>query len=211
MFGTILQCWPVRAAWDRSVAERACTNTTAFWWSNALWNIASDIFLILLPVPIIKRLNITRTKKIGLACMFSIGLIVIITAILRFTTLREAAMKASFDPSSGTLISTTWTTAEAALAIICANTPMLRQLLETVIPALRESLQGSAANTEGTELPEWTQSQTRRAPSEESSPDEDSSTRCLISRRGRRSVIREPDRIYTAWGNIRRSFSHRTV
>ena len=209
MMGTILQCWPVNAAWDRSIKDRACTNTTAFWFSNAIWNITSDVILILLPVPVVKKLNITRTKKIGLACMFSIGLIVIVTAILRFTTLHSAAMKASYDPLSGSLTSTTWTTAEAALAIICANIPMLRQLLEICIPALRDSLQGSSGNTEGTELPEWAQSEPRGTPSGDSPPDEDASTHCLISRRGRLSVLREPDRVYSAIGSIRRSLSRR--
>jgi hypothetical protein len=217
-FGTILQCWPVRGAWDPSIdsEHKRCANITAFWWSNGIWNIASDLFLILLPVPVIRKLNITLAKKIGLACMFSIGLVVIVTAVLRFTTLQTAARKAKYDPCYGSLLSTTWTNAEAALAVICANIPMLRQLLETCIPALKESIQSSRGTTahveEGVaELPDWANADNHDAKGRPSTVGEEASTHHLVDGDQPKQTGGRPDRMNKIFGEMRRSLSKQKI
>jgi hypothetical protein len=102
-----------------------------FWKANAFWNIGSDVILFLIPTLMIKYLNFSTAHKMGLAVMLSFGLTVFACAILRFTTLGEAA-NGGQDVLIGSYISTMWTEIEAALAVSCACLPMLKPLFTAI-------------------------------------------------------------------------------
>lgn len=77
MFGSIqataIQCSPYNYAWNKSIKGH-CMNLTLFWYLNGAYNLVTDILILLLPMREIFRLtNLTRTAKINLVLIFSMG------------------------------------------------------------------------------------------------------------------------------------------
>ncbi|CAG5158523.1 uncharacterized protein ALTATR162_LOCUS5122 [Alternaria atra] len=71
VFSSIFMCVPVRAFWTHEKAT--CLNQFAVWFTNAAINIITDFAIILLPIPVIQKLNLGKRQKIGLISIFAIG------------------------------------------------------------------------------------------------------------------------------------------
>ena len=68
----IFQCRPIRRVYDISAAGY-CVSNTAVWYANGAFNIASDIMILLTPLPVISSLHLVRREKIGLLLVFTTG------------------------------------------------------------------------------------------------------------------------------------------
>jgi hypothetical protein len=68
----IFQCRPIRRVYDTSVAGY-CISNTAVWYANGAFNIASDVVILLMPLPVISSLQLVRREKIGLLLVFTTG------------------------------------------------------------------------------------------------------------------------------------------
>ncbi|PVI08719.1 hypothetical protein DM02DRAFT_713916 [Periconia macrospinosa] len=71
VFGSIFMCIPVQFFWG--VGKGSCLNKLAFSFSNAALNIATDIFVFAMPIPLIKSLNMSKKKKIALGVVLGLG------------------------------------------------------------------------------------------------------------------------------------------
>jgi hypothetical protein len=70
--GSIFACVPVRAFWTKEAGAK-CINQYATWFTNAAINILTDIALIILPIPVIRNLNLARRQKQALIGIFAVG------------------------------------------------------------------------------------------------------------------------------------------
>jgi hypothetical protein len=86
-FTVIFQCSPVNFVWNKALAGGHCINFEMFIFSTALINIITDFALVVMPVPILWKLQMPTTKKIGTCAIFLLAGIVIISSVLRLTTL----------------------------------------------------------------------------------------------------------------------------
>lgn len=68
----IFQCTPPKAFWDRTV-KGTCINQIVYFYLAAALNIATDFAIILIPIPDLRSLHVSRTRRIGLILSFSIG------------------------------------------------------------------------------------------------------------------------------------------
>jgi hypothetical protein len=59
--------------WNKGIHGGHCINLMAFWFSNASFNILSDIAIIILPIPVLKDLNLPKKQKYGLILVFIMG------------------------------------------------------------------------------------------------------------------------------------------
>lgn len=73
LFGSIFSCTPVPFFWNKDIHGGHCINLMAFWFSNASFNILSDIAIIILPIPVLKALNLPKKQKYGLILVFIMG------------------------------------------------------------------------------------------------------------------------------------------
>lgn len=64
-------CVPVQAFWGDGTGR--CMDRLAFWFSNAALNIATDIIIVVIPIPLIRTLQISRKQKIALIMVFAVG------------------------------------------------------------------------------------------------------------------------------------------
>lgn len=71
VFGSIFACVPVQAFWTKERAR--CIDQFAMWFTNAAINITTDFAIIILPMPVIRRLQLGRRQKSALIGIFGVG------------------------------------------------------------------------------------------------------------------------------------------
>ncbi|OJJ62062.1 hypothetical protein ASPSYDRAFT_76022 [Aspergillus sydowii CBS 593.65] len=126
-----VNCVPVAKFWDRKISG-TCLSFEAVWFFNASMNIATDLTLLILPMPLLSQLHLPRRQKVALLGVFALGGLVVITSILRLFSLRTVAK--SIDTSWSNVTAAYWTAAECNVAIICACLPFLRPLVSRICP-----------------------------------------------------------------------------
>lgn len=78
-FGMLLAntvtCTPLRGGWDKSPELGVkCADTSAYLYFYMSMNVVTDAMLVLLPIPILLRLQIHSKTKYGLVAMFACGI-----------------------------------------------------------------------------------------------------------------------------------------
>lgn len=69
----IFTCYPIPKFWDDDRIEGGCVNKAGLWYANAGINITQDIWLIVLPVFILRKLMLPRREKIVLILILGLG------------------------------------------------------------------------------------------------------------------------------------------
>ncbi|KAI5861303.1 hypothetical protein GGS23DRAFT_606225 [Durotheca rogersii] len=84
LFLVNLACWPVEKSWNPLFPGGSCPiNTDAVNTSSAALNLASDIFILILPQRVIWNLKMNSKTKAGVSIIFAIGVICITAAGFR--------------------------------------------------------------------------------------------------------------------------------
>jgi hypothetical protein len=68
----VLMCVPLNYLWDRSI-DGHCFDIPDYLRYIALVNIVTDVVMLVLPLPLIWKLRISRNVKLGLTCTFATG------------------------------------------------------------------------------------------------------------------------------------------
>ncbi|PVH97217.1 hypothetical protein DM02DRAFT_481329, partial [Periconia macrospinosa] len=131
IFLTIFQCKPVSKVWVKS-QPGTCVHLGWFRWTWASFNLLTDILIFMIPMPVISRLHMSLSKKIGLAVVFVIGFFICLTTALRMQTLVRAvqASEQTWESCPANL----WSFIEAAVGVICACLISLRKMLSIIWP-----------------------------------------------------------------------------
>lgn len=69
----LFACQPIQAAWDGSIADKQCINTSALYITTAALNIATDITMLVLPIPVVIPLQMSRRQKAEVVVIFVLG------------------------------------------------------------------------------------------------------------------------------------------
>jgi hypothetical protein len=67
-----VNCVPVAKFWDRELPGH-CLSFEALWFFNASMNIATDLTLLILPMPLITQLQLPKRQKLALMGVFALG------------------------------------------------------------------------------------------------------------------------------------------
>ena len=73
VFGNIFLCSPIASFWDKSIKDGDCMDRSVIWFTNAGLNIAQDVVILLLPMPLIQTLQMAKSQKRGLITMLALG------------------------------------------------------------------------------------------------------------------------------------------
>ncbi|EEA19213.1 integral membrane protein (Pth11), putative [Talaromyces marneffei ATCC 18224] len=126
-----------------------CINDLAMW--QAILNIVTDFLMLLLPVPLVWRLQAPLTQKLGLTLIFAIGSAVVITSIIRITFIMEILHKADFTWAEATVC--VWSAIELNFGIMCNCLVVLKPFARTFFPLLIPSSKGySGGQSDGVNL-----------------------------------------------------------
>ncbi|KAL1604240.1 hypothetical protein SLS59_004034 [Nothophoma quercina] len=135
VFSSIFACVPVHAFWTKERAR--CIDQFAMWFTNAAINITTDFAIIILPMPVIRRLQLGKRQKSALIGIFGVGGFVCIVSILRLQSL--VAISNSSDQSYDNPAAATWSSVESNVGIICSCLPLLRPLMTKCLPGVFSS------------------------------------------------------------------------
>ncbi|CEO60815.1 hypothetical protein PMG11_05335 [Penicillium brasilianum] len=132
---TILSAWancvPLEKFWDPTVPG-FCFDKKALWFSNSAIHILSDILILVYPMPVLKSLQLPKRQKFALIGVFALGGFVLITSILRLSSL--LVISNSTDPTYDNVGAAEWSAIECNVAIICASLPSTRAFLSNLLP-----------------------------------------------------------------------------
>ncbi|KIW99736.1 uncharacterized protein Z518_11149 [Rhinocladiella mackenziei CBS 650.93] len=136
---TALQCTPVSYFWRkwRSPGKGWCINVNATVWAGAAINITLDIVILVMPLPAIKNLAMTKKQKLQILSMFGVGAFVTIVSILRLQSLVSFGRQQNL--SWGLLPVTIWSLIELDVSIICVCMPAMRVFLRRTWPLVLRS------------------------------------------------------------------------
>ena len=67
---TIFQCTPVQAAWDKLIQPQQCFDLEHFVIGTNVPNIIADAAVIILPIPLVWKLQLSVMRKVGIVVVF---------------------------------------------------------------------------------------------------------------------------------------------
>lgn len=84
----VLACRPVHKSWDPKTPGTCIASGPSFT-AYAIITIISDVLVILLPIPILLQLMVSRSKKLGLIVIFLLGFFTTLCSIFRYTQINR--------------------------------------------------------------------------------------------------------------------------
>ena len=76
--GTIFQCIPVAAFWNRNIEGAKCIDLPRFTITSGVLNLLTDVMILCLPVPMLWGLNTTKAQKVTLTGIFLLGILYVL-------------------------------------------------------------------------------------------------------------------------------------
>lgn len=70
---SIYSCHPIAFFWNKSIRGGSCIDLLAFWYTNAIFNIVTDIAVVTLPIHVLRTLQVPRQQKWALMVIFALG------------------------------------------------------------------------------------------------------------------------------------------
>ena len=67
------QCHPVAYAWDKTIPNGSCFNLSAYYRATNIPNTATDLAMLILPMPTVWHLHISKIRRLGLTMIFVSG------------------------------------------------------------------------------------------------------------------------------------------
>ncbi|KAJ9297322.1 hypothetical protein DTO271G3_4615 [Paecilomyces variotii] len=135
-----LNCVPVAKFWDDSIPGH-CLNKEGLWFSNSGMHILTDIIIMVLPMPVLKSLQLPQRQKLALMGVFALGSFVTVTSCLRLKSL--FVISKAKDQTYDNVGAATWSAVECNVAIICACLPSLRPFISRMFPRLFNGISSS--------------------------------------------------------------------
>lgn len=72
-FFTLFQCKPIAKAWNPLIEDGHCLNIRALSTAVAIFNLLTDISILILPLRAIWNLELSKRKKAALSSVFLVG------------------------------------------------------------------------------------------------------------------------------------------
>lgn len=151
IFVQIFQCTPINFIWEGwkkgEFGPYKCIDINALGFATAASSIAQDIAIIVMPLPLLARLNVSRRCKLGIMIMFSLGVFVLITSCIRLWSLYSFGE--SVNPTWDYTDVIVWTGLEVAVSIIVTSLPAIRVLINRRMPGVFGSVGGGIWGPDG--------------------------------------------------------------
>ncbi|OCK76235.1 hypothetical protein K432DRAFT_306780, partial [Lepidopterella palustris CBS 459.81] len=140
-------CRPINAFWDDDV-KGTCLNLVTFTYFTNISNLVTDIWIFLLPIPVIMRLQLPLHRKLALVGIFSIGLATCVVSAIRVTVVTSHG---SPDITWATVPLGAYSVFEPLGGILCTNLPiiwhMFRRARHAILPS--SGFKGGSTITQG--------------------------------------------------------------
>ncbi|KAK6840274.1 hypothetical protein PG995_016028 [Apiospora arundinis] len=126
-----LVCYPVEKFWEPALPG-SCVDQLAVWYVMAGVNIVTDFAIFIIPLPVIKSLQLPTKQKMLLVVVFGLGLFTCIISCLRIRTLKMASL--TKDPNWDNTDAALWSFIELCIGVLTSSLPTLRPLIAAAMP-----------------------------------------------------------------------------
>jgi len=156
-------CGPVNAHWGSILHfAEVCPNRILyrnFFLGVSSIHVITDFIVLLLPIPMVWRLQVPLSRKFSLAALFGLGFVACIASIMRLANI--PGVMSNFDLSWSAVMVVLWGQLEVAATIIAASAPGIRPLFNRSFRKLRSNggvafirsiVPGSSKNCQPTDI-----------------------------------------------------------
>ncbi|GME45538.1 hypothetical protein GTA08_BOTSDO04901 [Neofusicoccum parvum] len=148
-FALAFQCQPVKAGWDKTITDAKCFSTFTVYQITlyqAILIFITDVAILIMPMPLLYKLNMRTGKKIAIIFIFGSGIIACISPAVRFSTLNYL-LEGSVDVTYSSTSSLYWMAIEFNLGLVAGSLSSLRAL--PVLRRFGSTFGNSYVNSEG--------------------------------------------------------------
>ncbi|KAI9651934.1 MAG: hypothetical protein M1831_007476 [Alyxoria varia] len=147
-FVLIFQCRPARGAWDKTLNAK-CIDTKALYAAQSVPTIVFDVVILMMPMPLVWRLQSNWKAKVGVTSMFLMGGLVTIISIIRF----YYALNSDYSDATYNLFSlSAWSEAEPPVGLVSACLPTYGPLIRRLTGKIRSSVPGQGYSGSGSKV-----------------------------------------------------------
>ncbi|KAI1427606.1 hypothetical protein F5Y12DRAFT_142312 [Xylaria sp. FL1777] len=115
-------CTPVEYNWDKTIPGGVCNQGVAFLVSGIM-NLIIDAFIVILPMPLLFKLQLPLFKRLGVAVMFSLGAVICILSLFRIIALQTWDLS---DVTFGSPQVSIYSSIEPTIGVINACLPTIK-------------------------------------------------------------------------------------
>jgi len=80
---TFAQCHPVEYTWDKSMKGGRCFRPSRLAFTTGAFNVFSDIYILLVPIPAVMSLPLGTTRKLRVIGIFGLGILCVFHPVQR--------------------------------------------------------------------------------------------------------------------------------
>lgn len=131
---TIFQCSPIAYSWNKTVVGGHCINVHVMWIVQDILFLVLDLYVVVLPLPMIWKLQVTRPEKIAISGMFLLGSFIAVVNLIRLPQLIYVGPD---DLTYSDVGAAVWSQAEVCLGIVAACLPCLRPIMFLLFTSLK--------------------------------------------------------------------------
>ncbi|KAI1078219.1 hypothetical protein F5B20DRAFT_571714 [Whalleya microplaca] len=140
-----LGCRPIQGWWNAEVAASgACVNKVAFTYSTNITNLITDVWIFVMPIPIILGLQASMDKRIGLCFLFSVGLGTCAISAARLSVVVSVGSDDITWDETPLGILSAW---EPCGGILCANLPLIYRAMLRGLSQIRSTVRSSRSRS----------------------------------------------------------------
>ncbi|KAN0089257.1 hypothetical protein V8E51_019517 [Hyaloscypha variabilis] len=134
---SMLLCIPFKKAWQPDIPG-TCIKVYPFYISFTALNMVFDLAIFILPIPILLRLHLPRRQRVGLACIFGLGLmqVVLVASIARLQAMVNLFSAPSYESDNTwtTVNLIIWSAVEIHLGLLISCTAAFKALIQRFYP-----------------------------------------------------------------------------
>ncbi|KAI1089062.1 hypothetical protein F5B19DRAFT_495804 [Rostrohypoxylon terebratum] len=129
LISTVFQCSPIEKAWN-SLLPGHCINTFAWYLSTSALSVSIDLYILLLPVPMIWALKLSLKRRIYLLAAFFLAYSVIVLSVGRMISTINLIPNLAQDLTWNLPAYLYWACIEGALSLISVSVPNMVGLVK---------------------------------------------------------------------------------
>ncbi|KAI5859800.1 hypothetical protein GGS23DRAFT_583685 [Durotheca rogersii] len=115
-FILIFTCTPIPKFWNSDLPG-TCMDGNLIGWMNGVGNIVTDLIILVLPIPVVWRLNLKRGRRWAVLGIFALGFFTCVVSICRLVFFAKLSADFTYD-----LVDVAaWGEAEASSGLICSS------------------------------------------------------------------------------------------
>jgi hypothetical protein len=161
-------CVPLAGLWDVETHMTAYCHPPSVYWSHSGINIGTDFLIFLLPLAVLRKLNVPRRQKIALYCVFLVAFwyvgslnyesdvsankimhcrcccsVCIISLLRTLEFIKVMIINPAVDTSREGVVIAIWTMFEVNMAVVCACLTTIKPVLARFFPRLLSPTPGT--------------------------------------------------------------------